>query len=311
MPAFCTHYLFGEEFLIELPVEKRHNKNFRSAFFYGVHGPDFLLFHRALPTMFGKSFRKLSTKIHSDTPVPLFETFQQLLAQHKDNDYIQGYIAGFVCHYALDRTAHPYVNFLQEAIIRKEKIRYSPAVVHNRIETNIDKFMLADRLKITNARKFSPAETLSTDEKMLKCISSLMSKVINSLYKTKITTGSVMQAFEDFRKLETALSNETYWRAPLAKIMELPLRFKWGPALSTLIRSGKIRTDWDYANTTGKKWMNLHTKSKPTQDTFIEIYESALSQAVYMYDEILAGRNIAEVTDGISFDKGVPVSQSI
>lgn len=310
MPAFCTHYLFGEEFLLELPTEKRHNKNFRSAFFYGVHGPDFLLFHRAMPMMFGKNFRKLGETLHADTPVPLLEKLQQMLIEHRDNDFIQGYVAGFICHYALDRTAHPYVNFLQEAIIRKEKIRYSPTTVHIRIETNIDRFMLMDRLKINDARKFSASETLSTDEKLLKCISSMMSKVINSLYKTKITTQSIMQSFADFRKIQTIISNENYWRTPFFKMAELPLIFTRGPIRSALLRSGRMRTDWDYANTTGRKWMNLHTKSKTSQDTFIEIYENALSQAVYMYDEILAGGNVMEITGNVSFDKGVPMKQT-
>ena len=307
MPAFCTHYLFGEEFLLELPTEKRHNKDFRNAFFYGVHGPDFLLFHRALPTMPGKSFCKLSTKLHSDNPVPLMELMQKLMLSNEDNAYIQGYVAGFICHYALDRVAHPYVNFLQEAIIRKEKIRYSPSVVHNRIETNIDKFMLADRFKIKDARRFNAVDTLSTDSEMLRCISTLMAKVINALYKTKLDTKSVVQAFSDFRKIQEKLTDETYWRKPFAKIVELPVRPVKGPVLSTLIRSGKTKTDWDYANVTKNKWTNLHHKTKASDDNFIEIYETALSQAIYMYDEFLMGSDVAEVTEGISFSKGTPL----
>lgn len=307
MPAFCTHYLFGEEFLLELPTEKRHNKDFRSAFFYGVHGPDFLLFHRALPTMPGKSFRKMSTKLHSDNPVPLLELIQKAMLDNADNAYIQGYAAGFICHYALDRLAHPYVNFLQEAIIRKEKIRYSPSTVHNRIEANIDRFMLWDRFKIKDARRFSTNDTLSTDEAMLRCISNLMAEVINTLYKTKINAQSVYQAFSDFRKLEARLSNETYWRKPVAKIVELPIRPIKGPALSTLIRSGKLKKDWDYANTTKHKWTNLDAKGKTSDDSFVEIYENALSQAIYMYDEFLMGSDVGEVTEGISFNKGIPL----
>lgn len=307
MPAFCTHYLFGEEFLLELPPEKRHNKQFREAFFYGVHGPDFLLFHRALPTMPGKSFRKISTKLHSDNPVALLELMQKLMQQNEDNPYIQGYVAGFICHYALDRVAHPYVNFLQEAIIRKKKIRYSPSTIHNRIETNIDKFMLVEKLKLKDTRKFAPAETLSTDPELLKCISTLMAKVIGTLYKSKITEKSVHQAFCDFRKLQTRLSNETYWRKPFAKIIELPIRISKGPALSVLLRSGKMGTDWDYANVTKHKWTNLHHKGKTLDDSFIETYETALSQAIYMYDELLLGSDVAEVTEGISFNKGVPM----
>lgn len=307
MPAFCTHYIFGEEFLLELPPEKRHNKNFREAFFYGVHGPDFLLFHRALPTMPGKSFHHLSTKLHSDDPVPLIELMRKFAFANESNNYIQGYFAGFLCHYALDRTAHPYINFLQEAIIRKEKIRYSPSVVHNRIETNIDRFMLNTKLKISDTRKFSPADTLSKNSEMLKCISTLMTKVINSLYKTKLTNEDTFRAFSDFRKLETKLSDETYWRKPFAKIIELPVRPIKGPVLSTLIRSGKLNTDWDYANTTRHKWANIHLKGHSTEDSFIEIYETAISQAIYMYDELLAGGDVLEITDGLSFNKGVPV----
>jgi len=307
MPAFCTHYLFGEEFLLELPTEKRHNKDFRSAFFYGVHGPDFLLFHRALPTMPGKSFRKLGTKLHHDNPVALLELMQKLMLQNEDNAYIQGYVAGFICHYALDRVAHPYIYFLQEAIIRKEKIRYTESVVHNRIETNIDKFMLMDRLKINDGRKFRATDTLSTDSEMLRCISTLMAKVINTLYKTKLDTKGVLQAFSDFRRIEAKLANETYWRKPFSLVAELPVRFAKGPALSTLLRSGKMKTDWDYANKTKHKWTNLNQKTKSSDDSFIDLYETALSQAIYMYDEFLLGSDVAEVTEGISFVKGVPM----
>jgi len=90
-------------------------------------------------------------------------------------------------------------------------------------------------------------------------------------------------------------------------VAELPVRFAKGPALSTLLRSGKMKTDWDYANKTKHKWTNLNQKTKSSDDSFIDLYETALSQAIYMYDEFLLGSDVAEVTEGISFVKGVPM----
>ena len=308
MPAFCTHYLFGEDFIVDLPIEQKHNINFRNSFFYGVQGPDFLLFHRALPTMMGKSLRRFSTRMHTDPPAKLFAVLQKLQRLNPDNDFVNGYVAGFVCHYALDRAAHPYINFLQEGIIRKEKAKFAPTI-HNRIETNIDRYMLKARFKINDPRKFHPSEILTDDPKTIQNIASIIVKVLSSVYDFNVKQSEICTAFRDFRKIEEMLSDSNYWEKTVARFAELPVRSKYGPALSALIRSGKTDKRWDYVNAKKNPWVNVDNREQASNMSFIEIYDSALQSALTMYNGLLEGIDAAEFTGNISFKTGAVAKQ--
>ena len=116
MPASVTHYLFAERVLNKLKQTGAAVTD-RDATLIGAQGPDVFFFHRVMPWQPGVSYAREGNRMHHISPARLFELFRQVLnAESRERGRMQSYIEGFFCHYALDRTAHPYVFWFQEEL---------------------------------------------------------------------------------------------------------------------------------------------------------------------------------------------------
>lgn len=114
MPEFTTHYLFGKSILEDFPPEITsviHNN--LDAFKWGLQGPDLLFYSRVLVD--NGRLAKAATALHHVDPEALFSQMLDFILEYKGRpgyDSLRGYLYGFVCHYALDSTVHPYVYYM-------------------------------------------------------------------------------------------------------------------------------------------------------------------------------------------------------
>ena len=121
MPDIVMHTIFGEEVLDRLQIEVD-----RDIYSFGLVGPDpFLFYHFYLPPFIHRVNRYSSIMHRRHTGDYLVE----LAYRSRQNPEAFSYLAGFLCHYALDSTVHPYVN-------RKSK---NDIAVHIAIEHRLDK----------------------------------------------------------------------------------------------------------------------------------------------------------------------------
>ncbi len=139
MPAFYTHKRFGEEVIATLPPAFLENiQKYKEAFDLGTQGPDILFYHRPLQK---NPIKTKGMQIHHTAAEDFFlRQGKQLLAENgiveKNGQYLPfgayaAYIAGFICHFTLDVSAHPHV-YEKEAT----------GIAHGRIESELDKYLL-------------------------------------------------------------------------------------------------------------------------------------------------------------------------
>ena len=121
MPDIIVHDAFGAEVL-----ERTGLKVKKEIYAFGLLGPDpFLFYHFYLPP-FRHNTNRYSSVMHREHTG---DFLMELLKRAKGNDEMFSYLAGFLCHYALDANTHPY-------IIRKA--RHDP-LMHMAIEHKLDK----------------------------------------------------------------------------------------------------------------------------------------------------------------------------
>ena len=108
------------------------------------------------------------------------------------------YFCGFICHYALDRSVHPFVYWAMEDIKKREHITYHPFVLHNRIEFNIDMILLKEKRNIENTLKFSTKTLLSDDPELIENMARAAAYAFSVTLKSKCSEGKFQQAFRDF-----------------------------------------------------------------------------------------------------------------
>ena len=150
MPSTYAHRRFGADVLVQLPRELREKITpYRPLYDMGLHGPDLMFYYRALQS---NPVNRLGNAMHEQPGRVFFERARGVVQQAKDRDAALAYALGFVCHFALDSTCHPYV----EAYTRQS------GVSHCEIETEFDDMLLRrdgyDPLKFFTASHIHPSE---------------------------------------------------------------------------------------------------------------------------------------------------------
>lgn len=138
MPSGYTHYRFGKEVTTCLtsrylkPIEK-----YRDLYNIGLHGPDILFYYKPLSS---NAVNQTGYGMHDEYADSFFERGIALLKSCDEPDALRAYLYGFICHFALDSTCHPFI----------EKMIQVSGLSHSEIETELDRyFMLKDDIDPT------------------------------------------------------------------------------------------------------------------------------------------------------------------
>ena len=126
MPSTYAHRRFGADVLALLPDGLRATlEQHRELYDIGLHGPDLMFYYKALQS---NPVNRLGNTMHEQKGEVFFTRARTVVENAPDKDAALAYALGFVCHFALDSTCHPYV----EAYVRES------GVGHCEIETEFD-----------------------------------------------------------------------------------------------------------------------------------------------------------------------------
>ncbi len=107
MPALIAHDRFGKAVYRKLAPKTRLAAKVDTRLFQlGFQGPDVLFYHQPLQK---NEVSTLGMQLHLESGKTLFSRICEQL-QQTENSALLSYALGVCCHYALDRTCHPYVN---------------------------------------------------------------------------------------------------------------------------------------------------------------------------------------------------------
>ena len=138
MPAAYAHYVFGDKVIGLLPehlqVMINGSSQCRELFNLGVQGPDFLYFYRLyLPF---NPVISIGISLHHSSAEPFFLRARRMLQKNFD-PALYSYLLGFMTHFMLDSTCHPYV------LARMKKA----AATHHEIESEFDRMLMLEDAK--------------------------------------------------------------------------------------------------------------------------------------------------------------------
>ena len=128
MPASYTHYRFGCQVFSMLPQALQDRiAPHRGLFDIGLHGPDVFFFTN--PPV-SNPVNRLGRGMHRQTGQTVLRRFAAL---DDGSDASFSYVAGFLCHFALDSMCHGYVEQMT-----------AQGVSHPRLETQLDRSFLVE-----------------------------------------------------------------------------------------------------------------------------------------------------------------------
>ncbi len=307
MPANAAHYLFAKNLAPEL---KQFDPALDTrALYYGTQGPDVLFFHRILPWMPGKSLHRCGSRLHKIDPSITFQVLADYLQTNPAYPEIaRSYIYGFILHFCLDRRAHVYINAAVQTIMKKEGIRYSESVIHNRIETNLDTILIHDMLHI-GGNQFHPWENLSDEPDVLKGIAGILVHLLKHALHQDATPEQMVLALKDTSKILRLLTDESGKKTAVLGVAEKLLPH-CAPAATTLIRKKEPDYQYDYTNSNHAPWISPDSENNVHTESFYDIIEQSARDALIMVKEFTSalsdGRPMRSITGTRNFSSGFP-----
>lgn len=130
MPSTYAHRCFGADVLTQLPEAlQKKIEPYRALYDMGLHGPDLLFYYKALQS---NPVNRLGNAMHEQPGTVFFERARGVIRNAKNRDAALVYALGYICHFALDSTCHPFV----------EQFTRESGVTHCEIETEFDNMLL-------------------------------------------------------------------------------------------------------------------------------------------------------------------------
>lgn len=284
MPDVWTHLICGREVLGLADesfgeVARREIKLYN----FGCQGPDFLFYYNFLPWAGDKRTVALGNRIHHEN-CGLF--FRECLKFARDNpgEKINVYIAGLLCHWCLDRAAHPYINYIsglcRPDMPGEEKLLNN----HKRVEAAID-FILAGRFLNIDVRKVPVHCEIDIGE-------SLPEKVL-ALYKNVLP---VVFGAECGNLAEPAVLNKSYRDMISAlKVLHDPRGLKrMAAGLYDLVSPrvynmryyfyNTVSNPEAYLNEAGRMWCHPMDRNEVRHEGFLDLFRKGVVDALEMID---------------------------
>ena len=193
MPSTYAHDSFSKCVQSKLPKPLSDIcKNYETQFQFGSQGPDFLYFYR--PTS-KNHYTEIGSLIHCCTLSRYLQPMIPILKLYGTDSMEYAYILGFICHFALDSSCHPYV-------IPKVKELSFP---HIAMETEFDRFLMEKDGE--NALAYPLHQLIPTDEKTLSCLHHLYPDIPEDVI------ASCMKTYRSYRKLWVTPNKASYYFA--------------------------------------------------------------------------------------------------
>lgn len=277
MPGFITHYLWGTDSYKEIKdrtLKKTISEN-RYSYGLGLLGPD--LFFYFMPTTLnikpnvGNIMHKKKTG----------EFFRQLINSvtliDNDTDFATAlaYTEGFMGHYILDTSVHPYVYY---RIGTKDD--NSTLGVHFGLETDIDRKVFF-RQKGKRLSEFRNNNVVNLSQRERNVIARLLSSAILATYSINITTRLIKAAMVSFSMESRLLSDKNNRKY---KVMNAIEKATFGYDFISPLLANDITHADDPCNELHSEWCNPWDTDRKSTESVWDIMKRAKN--VYTEDMI-------------------------
>lgn len=263
------------------------------AFLWGAQGPDFLYYHRLLEP-WSKNIREIGGRLHHEKPSRLLSAMRDY-QRNKGNQITEYYLFGFLCHYSLDRTAHPFV-YWDVKSLRGLYPGRGDSFLHNQVESVLDSILLRS-FTGKLATDFDLKQTAPDHPETMSEIARLYSAVLERLYGIHGLQKALFQSMSDCRKICGLLNDRWMVKKPLAEALE---RLTHHYLFSSTIRGISEPDEFDYANVLHSEWRWPESQSISRKESFFDLFEAAVNESVYFMNEFETA-NLSDLTQDIPF----------
>lgn len=201
MPDLWTHYFFSSD----VKKDNQLHISWDALYGLGAQGPDFLFYLDFQPWKKKSTFR-FGNLVHQEKPKELMKYVLELL--DGAGDVLRDYLLGFIAHYALDSTAHPFVFY------------YAKDTIHHKLlEASIDALLFEERM----ARPLHGEDSLviiDVGKQLPQEVIDFYRKMAADIYDEILPEHVLQSAYRDFREFLILTRAKGFFRQGLQNLVE-------------------------------------------------------------------------------------------
>lgn len=258
MPDIVVHASFGREVRQALPEEIRAKLSV-DPYTFALFGPDLWFMYQPWKRREGRGRR-----MHTTKPGAFLMALADRVGQSSAPDDLFSYLAGFLCHYALDSTAHPYIIHLTE-----EKYHFPRG--HMSFEHSLD--ILELRRAGLEGKRHAVTENYFPPCRLPESIRVDIDAVFRSVYGWENCWAALNHAARRHYRIYRMIENP-------AGLFSRLTRATGHPKLKSFSYSESHFKNIDVENNKKQSWTHSHEPSVSSDASFAELRAEALALAV-------------------------------
>lgn len=299
MPGFITHLIFGEQTksFIESNQTNKLLDNHKECFNLGLQGPDIFFYHIPAYLFYKKNIGNL---MHRQSVMLYFENLINSRNSFEDNHdrrICDSYIIGFIGHYSLDVTCHPYIYYKSDHFNNLKHSKSFDFGKHVSLETDIDHLILQHYKKLLPSQfDYGAAVEISAHEK--EVISELLYKSINLTYiDNTVRHSTIKHAINSFIKLNKLMNDPTGKKKHRVRKIE-QIIFKHC-VISAMIPSDKKIKYTDPCNEQHNTWRNPWYQDIPHSESVYDLLNKTMPIYLTRIDLYMKSCGYESVTENL------------
>ena len=246
----------------------------------GAQGPDIFYFHRILPWKFGASYAGYGLCLHRVSPRALLRACGAARRAYPEwAAEFDALTAGLLCHYALDRSAHPFVLYWQERLRQADPdYARSTHFYHYRIESALDVLSLRRETGRT-IKGFPLTHALPRDRRAEEPFGLFYAFLMETLLGASVNAATASLAIRDMRDTMWWMNDPPYLKQ---RYLLGPMEWLWGAHVATSLMRPADVSDWDYGNEEHRPWVNPFDGVTGSTASYAELFDRAVDEAADM-----------------------------
>ena len=260
MPDIVIHAAFGRDVKQALPEEIR-DKLSDGPYTFALFGPDLWFMYQPWKRREGRGRR-----MHTTKPGAFLMALADRVQSSAAPEDLFSYLAGFLCHYALDSTAHPYIIHVTE-----EKYHFPRG--HMSFEHSLDLMEL--RRAGLEGKRHAITENYFPRVRLPESIHADIDSVFKSVYGWDNCWSALNHSAGRHHLVYRIIENPAGTFSRLAKLTG-------HPKMKSFSYSESHFNDMDVENNEKQEWTHSHEPSLSSFATFAELRSEALELAVRM-----------------------------
>lgn len=321
MPSTMTHTYFGLDVYNQLPSYCQQKiKNKIEYFKLFCQGSDPFMFYHFFLGKKAKKVGQIQSQMHHTNTQKFFLAILNtiLQSQLQNDEEVMAYLYGYICHYYLDYTTHPYIFYKTGIFNPQDKTTYRYNGVHQQAEYIIDMYLIQEKEKM-NPAKFKIHHHIFQVDSFSSNLENIINESIGKTYSIPNVAPLYLKSTKYMKKFFQYINYDPLgWKFKTYSIMD-----KLTPPsiiqLKILSFHQPYQDHLSFLNLEHKPW-HYPWEQKPTFTTsFLDLYQEAQTEAIQTIKEITTMLNnqkldqarLHSIFQDLSFATGKPCSKKL